>query len=158
MRKIESKVIKGYPDYTITSKGDVISYRQDEKGKVLKPSVSTGYQKVCLQGKSSKQNFQVHRLVALAFLKKPKGFNIVNHIDGNKLNNSLSNLEWTNRKGNGKHYGEKLAPKYRAERVKMKHDDLAARLSIISHAKTACTANPQLFQSVVDAALMDMKI
>jgi len=158
MKKIEFKVIKGFPDYKVSSKGEVISYRQDDNGKILKPSVSTGYQKVCLQGKSGKQNFQVHRLVAMAFLKKPKGFNIVNHIDGDKLNNTLLNLEWTNRKGNGKHYGEKLAPKYRAERVKMKNADLAARLSIISHAKTACTANPQLFQSVVDAALMDLKI
>lgn len=48
-------------------------------------------------------NFIVSRVVALAFCNKPDGCNVVNHIDGNKLNNHASNLEWTTVQGNTKH-------------------------------------------------------
>jgi hypothetical protein len=44
-----------------------------------------------------------HRLVAECFLEKIDGKNEINHIDGNKHNNTLSNLEWCNRSENGLH-------------------------------------------------------
>ena len=47
--------------------------------------------------------FFAHRLVALLFLEKPDGCNVVNHIDGNKLNNHFSNLEWCTAYDNNKH-------------------------------------------------------
>lgn len=157
-KNVLAKRIKGFSDYEVTSDGRVISYRQDDEGREMAPSTSNGYAKVCLQGKKSKQNFQVHRLVALMFLNRARGCNIVNHKDGNKMNNDVSNLEWTDRKGNGKHYGEKLAPKYAAVKKQKKHDDMVARLSIISHAQSACTSNPELFQSIVATALNGLKI
>ena len=49
-----------------------------------------GYREVILNGK----NHRVHRLVAEAFIPNPNGFREVNHIDGNKQNNSVKNLEW----------------------------------------------------------------
>lgn len=52
-------------------------------------------------GKS--KNFLVHRLVAMAFLENPNHLPEVNHIDGNQENNSITNLEWTTRKGNALH-------------------------------------------------------
>ena len=59
---------------------------------------STGYYRLYYKGKS----LYVHRLVALRYLGDPKGLH-VNHKDGNKLNNKISNLEYVTRAGNAKH-------------------------------------------------------
>ena len=67
------------------------------KGKILKGWVqNTGYLTVSLSNKK----YSVHRLIATTFLEQEKGKNIVNHIDGNKLNNRVDNLEWCDYKHN----------------------------------------------------------
>lgn len=50
-----------------------------------------------------KKNLYIHRVVALCFISNPNNYKEVNHIDGNKSNNSASNLEWCNRSINNKH-------------------------------------------------------
>ena len=149
-KKILVEKIRGFSDYTISSDGIVTSHKFG-KTTVLSPSTTTGYEKVTLSNGKIKKNQQVHRLVAQAFLDKPKGKNIVNHIDGNKLNNALSNLEWTNHKGNSKHYSTKLAKKQGVVRKQKKEEDLKTRLSIVDFAYRACTNNPELFQSIYAA-------
>jgi len=64
------------------------------KERVLKPSISSGYLYVILSNKK-RNGYHIHKLVAIAFLNHiPCGHNlVVNHIDFNKLNNNLSNLE-----------------------------------------------------------------
>ncbi len=52
-----------------------------------------GYYNVCLF-KNGKHNKKVHRLVAEAFLENNNNYPCINHIDGNKLNNNVENLEW----------------------------------------------------------------
>lgn len=66
------------------------------KGKILKQSLTTtGYKKVTLCDKNHKRKHaKVHRLVAMAFIPKPKNKNLINHKDGNPLNNRMENLEW----------------------------------------------------------------
>lgn len=66
-------------------------------------SAAGDYLKValCLNGK--KEQITVHRLVALHFLPNPHNHPIVNHIDGDKHNNCLSNLEWVSEEGNAQH-------------------------------------------------------
>ena len=86
------KDIKENTDYQITSWGRVYSKR---KGDFLKPFISgKGYLKVDLYDKGRYIHRKVHRLVAEAFVPNPYMKPQVNHIDGNKLNNSYTNLEW----------------------------------------------------------------
>lgn len=63
-----------------------------------------GYKLVNLTFPNHKQKvFTVHRLVASAFIPNPKNLEQVNHIDGDKSNNVVSNLEWIDRSGNAVH-------------------------------------------------------
>jgi hypothetical protein len=62
-----------------------------------------GYKQVKLCVDYSKKSFLVHRLVAEAFIPKVEGKIYINHIDGNKLNNNVSNLEWCTSKENSIH-------------------------------------------------------
>lgn len=93
------KLIKGFKDYYITDCGIVISSKRKYLT-VLSPALNgSGYLMVSLEGKS----INLHRLVAQHFLVGYlKGLE-VNHIDGNKLNNKSTNLEWVTRSENIKH-------------------------------------------------------
>ena len=71
------------------------------KGRILKPGTNKdGYLQVDLWKNNKRKNFLVHRLVAQAFLDNPNNLPEVNHKDENKLNNSVENLEWCDRKYN----------------------------------------------------------
>ena len=101
----EFKEIKGFERYSVSSDGIVIN---NITGQILSQRKATnGYIRVNLR----KGNVQyekpktqaVHRLVAEAFLPVIPGKNCVNHLDGNKCNNALSNLEWCTPKENIEH-------------------------------------------------------
>jgi predicted DNA-binding protein YlxM (UPF0122 family) len=57
--------------------------------------------RICVNGKS--KNLSLHRIVAETFIPNPENKPEVNHIDGNKLNNTVENLEWNTRKENADH-------------------------------------------------------
>lgn len=99
------KQILGYDDYYVSEDG-VVASTKFSRVKFLKYDTTffrnRGYKRVSLGNTRAK--YPIHRLVALAFLKPSEGKNIVNHIDGDKANNHVSNLEWTNTKGNLRHY------------------------------------------------------
>ena len=64
---------------------------------------SAGYYRTRLHGDATSERLFVHRIVAIAFLEKEDGKDIVNHKDGNKTNNSHENLEWVTRSENSLH-------------------------------------------------------
>ena len=74
------------------------------KEKILNYNKSNrGYLQVCLTKDGKSKTYTVHRLVAKAFLPNLKNKRQVNHIDGNKENNSIDNLEWVTSSENNKH-------------------------------------------------------
>ena len=105
IRKTDYKTSKGF-HYYVTKEGEVWSTENMIK---LKGGVnSRGYRNLAL---GSAHGVNVHRLVAQHFIPIPKDLAqglseenlVVNHIDGNKLNNNRDNLEWTTQKGNVEH-------------------------------------------------------
>lgn len=55
---------------------------------------NTGYYQVVFRINGKRKYVRIHRLIAETLIPNPKGLKQVNHIDGNKLNNTISNLEW----------------------------------------------------------------
>lgn len=89
------KEIEGYNnDYFITEDGDVISVKRGKKILLKKRVNSRGYYYVNLRKNGKYKSICIHRLVGIYFVENNNGFNVLNHIDGNKLNNRYDNLEW----------------------------------------------------------------
>ena len=93
------KNILNYDNYEVSSFGNV---RNKNTGRILKKANLGGYYCVGLSNIKTK-TFSVHRLVAMSFIENPEVKPGVNHKDKNKLNNILSNLEWTTIKENNIH-------------------------------------------------------
>jgi len=96
------KDIKGYEGlYQISNLGNVKSLFRYKK--TLKPFFRKQYFSVNLSKNNNFKTFTVHRLVAENFIINPENKLQVNHIDGNKLNNNIDNLEWNTAKENTNH-------------------------------------------------------
>lgn len=97
----EWKIINGYSNYEISSCGRI----RNIKGNIRKQQTHyKGYKIISLRGDNGKRKtLKVHRLVAEAFIKNNENYDQVNHIDTNKTNNNVENLEWCNNSQNQKH-------------------------------------------------------
>ena len=90
------KCIAGYENlYQVSNLGNVKSLvrKHSVKEKFLK-ILTKEYHTVSLSVNNKNTTYRVHRLVAHAFLPNPENKPIVNHLDGNKHNNNVNNLEW----------------------------------------------------------------
>lgn len=98
---MKSKPIINYESYLIYENGDVENLNTN---KMLKGSISeNGYRYYRLSLNNEKKMFYAHRLVAEHFLENPNNLPVINHKDGNKLNNEVSNLEWASYSTNAQH-------------------------------------------------------
>ncbi len=105
--KLEWRLIPGYEGrYSVSNYGRVKRHFRYNKSKILKPSAASGYFSVSLSIRNKLSYHRVHGLVMLCFVsKRPIGMTI-NHKDGNKLNNKLSNLEYMSMIDNLRHAAE----------------------------------------------------
>lgn len=111
--------IEGYEHYLVSSWGKVYSieaarqiYRSEGRiyetatrklRELTTEETPKGYLRVYLYKNGKRKHHKVHRLVAHAFIPNPEHKSQVNHIDGNKKNNSVTNLEWVTDEENKLH-------------------------------------------------------
>ena len=125
--------IKAYPKYSIDKNGVV---KNIKTGKVKKQSVDRGgYKRVTLYDEDNiRHNVLVHRLVAMQYIAKIDGKSFVNHKDGDKFNNHISNLEWCSIDENNKHKREVLKRENGSPKKKVK-----------------CVETGEIFESILKA-------
>ena len=119
-------LISGYE--VVIDKDGEAEVRNVNYGKVLKGGKDNrGYWRYTLKDNEGKFRYiRKHRLMALSFLPNPNNLDSVNHKDGNKLNNNISNLEWISHKDNMQHAHSNGLIKYSnyklslADKVKIK--------------------------------------
>lgn len=116
----EWKDIPGFPFYQASSCGRIRSTDRIvnhnyggqclKKGKILSfYKTPSGYHNCGITINTNKsKTFRVHRLIAMTFIENPEGKDIVNHIDFDKTNNHVCNLEWCTTKENITHYWENM--------------------------------------------------
>ena len=95
------KRIKEYRNYLISDQGRVFNFKFK---KFREPQKDTcGYLRVILCKNGIVKTHKVHRLVAIAFIENPENKPTVNHIDSDRTNNFVSNLEWNTHSENAQH-------------------------------------------------------
>lgn len=133
------KTIKSSPNYEVSNFGSI---RNIKTGNVLKVATNnSGYKLVCLSNNNKKQTGYIHRLVAEAFIDTnlDTRFSVVNHIDGDKSNNTINNLEWATYTDNAMHGRARL--KIKAEQATILLDllermDLDQIDNVVSYCKS----------------------
>lgn len=102
--ELEWRDIQDFPDYQISNTGLVKSFKVTKNGRLVNGGeMTSGYRYVRLTKNGKVFNRSIHRLLAIAFIDNPNNYEDVNHINGNKLDNNVKNLEWCTRSDNCKH-------------------------------------------------------
>lgn len=98
------KDIPNYPSYKASNLGRLLSYKRDIKGKLLKCANFNGYRRVLLKQNNKFVSRLVHQIIAITFIENPYNYKEINHINLNKSDNRVENLEWCDRKQNMSHF------------------------------------------------------
>ena len=99
------KTIEEYPNYEISICGQV---RNVITKRVLRPRIRSGYNAVDLYRKNEIKTFPIHRLVAKTFIPNIENKKCVDHINNDKLNNTISNLRWASYQDNNRNSSLKI--------------------------------------------------
>ncbi|WP_044214019.1 NUMOD4 domain-containing protein [Saccharicrinis fermentans] len=114
MRKLEDEEWKAIPHtdgkYHVSNYGRIKSFCYDSvEGKIVKSGNIKGYKSINLRIKGQKKTLLVHKMVAELFIpERDETKTVVIHIDWNKLNNHVSNLQWLSREESFKRSQSKL--------------------------------------------------
>ena len=129
---MKPKPVEEFPNYQISPEGIVTN----KSGRIIKPETTrNGYQRVSLSNDKIKhKRLSVHRLVAEAFIPNPDNLPQVNHIDENRLNNRVSNLEWCTPLQN------------------LTHSKVIEKASIAKHHEVRCITTGKIYGSIKHAA------
>ena len=95
------KILNENNNYSISNLGRI---KNNITNVLLHPDIhNKGYYRIFIKVNNHRTTLFIHRLVAKYFVNNENGYNIVDHIDGNKLNNKIDNLEWCSASHNTKH-------------------------------------------------------
>ena len=128
------KDIKGYEgSYQVSNLGRVKSLNYHRCGfeRILEIDSSSQYETIMLYKNGSRTRFLIHRLVASAFIPNPNNYPVVNHIDEDKSNNRVDNLEWCTQQYNV-NYGTGLDRLSGVLKGKKRSEETKKRLSEIN--------------------------
>ena len=159
MTKEETFVpMKGYEGlYEVSNYGRVLSINKPitkgtgvRKPKFLKQSKgSKGYIMVKLYKDGQKLGMSIHRIVAINFIPNPSGLNVINHIDCNKTNNRVENLEWCTQRHNMTHAIENGLIAYargeKSRKSRLTESDVLEIRQLYANAKISQMALANLF-------------
>lgn len=150
--------------YFVSDKGRIYStdkifydkngMRKFYKGKILKQRLqNSGYNVVDLyDDKNHKHTILVHRLVALMFVNnpKPEKYNMVDHIDRNKLNNNVENLRWVNNSINSKNKDKKKPEKYNIILRNPDTNEIVHTFTKVSDAAHFINRDPKVIRNILN--------
>ena len=116
-----------------------------EKGRLYDPSLSKGYPHITLRRNGWQRSVPVHRLVAETFIPNPDGLPVIDHINGNKMDNRVENLEWVTHSENTRRAMAMglFTPKF---------SDEACEQSCKARRRPVVRSDGKHFDSLVDAA------
>ena len=95
------KTIEEFPNYEVSNMGQI---RNKTTGHIRKPRVHRGYCDINIMKNNTRIYRRVHRLVAIAFIPNPDNLPEINHINEDRTDNRVENLEWCDRTYNN-NYG-----------------------------------------------------
>lgn len=90
----EWRDVKDFPWYQVSSMGSIISNKANKKWALLNWELNRGYHRVILSNNAVLSKHLVHRLVAQAFIPNPDNKPHINHKNGHRTDNRITNLEW----------------------------------------------------------------
>ena len=145
------KDVIGYEGlYQVSNLGRIKSVRNDKIR--LNDFSSNKYLRISLWKNGSGKKFQVHRLVAQAFIPNPENKPFINHKDGNKQNNHVENLEWCTSSENQKHRYIVLGHKG-STYGKHHNEETRKNMGAKNCKKVLCVELNKVFESATEASL-----